>query len=161
MPTFREASEADLESICTIGGEVNAIHHRVFPHIFAGPGLPGRDREHWASSIGGSSSTTFVAEDRGRVVGFVTVSVATESHSLLQPLRYGRVGSVGVVADCRGRGIGPQLMKLAENWVLQNGGREVRLNVWAFNAHALHMYEELGYEVRSHFLAKRVDAGDA
>jgi len=47
-------------------------------------------------------------------------------------------------------------MKLAQDWVSRRGGAEVRLNVWAFNAHALHIYEELGYETRSLFLVKRL-----
>ncbi len=93
----------------------------------------------------------------GALVGFVTVSLVSESHSLLQPMRFGRAGSVGVTESRRGQGIGRELMQRAQNWVLQRGGAEVRLNVWAFNAHALHLYEELGYEVRSLFLVKALD----
>jgi GNAT superfamily N-acetyltransferase len=66
---------------------------------------------------------------------------------------------VSVTEKRRGEGLGRVLMNLAQDWVLQNGGSEVRLNVWAFNSHALHLYEELGYEVRSHFLAKRLPSG--
>ena len=50
-------------------------------------------------------------------------------------------------------------MSLAQAWVRQNGGHEVRLNVWSFNEHALHVYKELGYEVRSLNLAKVVASG--
>jgi hypothetical protein len=37
--------------------------------------------------------TTFVAEDDGRIIAFVSVSVADERASLLVPLRYGKIGS--------------------------------------------------------------------
>ena len=155
MPSYREGTTGDISSICALGEEVNAIHHAAWPRIFAPPGPLERDREHWARCIG-NGNTTFVAEEGGCIVGFVTVSVADESHSLLQPLRYARVGTVGVGVNHRGQGIGAKLMALAEQWALQQGAAEVRLNVWAFNEPALAMYNELGYQVRSHLLGKRL-----
>ena len=154
MLQYREASVADLSSICAIGEEVNTLHHEAWPHIFASAGAPCRDRDHWLQSIGKDTATTFVAETSNDLVGFVTVSIVDETHSLLQPLRYGRVGSVGVALAHRGKRIGPELIAHAEHWARDHGAHEIRLNVWAFNEHAMHMYEELGYEVRSHFLGK-------
>ena len=111
------------------------------------------------NSIAKQDATTFVAEDFKAIVGFVNVSIVNESHTLLQPLRFGRVGSVGVAEQRRGQGIGRELMRQAQEWVSGRGGVEVRLNVWAFNSQALHMYEELGYETRSLFLAKQLPSG--
>jgi ribosomal protein S18 acetylase RimI-like enzyme len=156
MPTYREATEHDLSAICALGEEVNAIHHRAFPQVFANAGEIDRDAAHWMNSIGKQDATTFVAEESGSLVGFVNVSIVTETHSLLQPMRFGRVGSVGITEHKRGQGIGRELMKLAQDWVSHRAGVEMRLNVWAFNAHALHVYEELGYEVRSLFLVKHL-----
>jgi ribosomal protein S18 acetylase RimI-like enzyme len=154
MLTYREATDSDLPAICALGEEVNALHHAAFPHIFAGAGAADRDAAHWKRSIGRDDATTFVAEAQGVLVGFVTVGIVAESHSLLQPMRFGRVGSVGVTRCHRGRGIGPALMQRAHEWVALRGGVEMRLNVWAFNTHALHVYEELGYDVRSLTLVK-------
>lgn len=160
IPTYREAIDSDLGAICALGEEVNALHHEAFPHIFAGAGAADRDAAHWHSSIGRDDATTIVAEAQGVLVGFVTVSIVTESHSLLQPMRFGRVGSVGITRRHRGRGIGPALMQRAHEWVARRGGVEMRLNVWAFNTHALHVYEALGYDVRSLVLVKPL-AGEA
>ena len=159
MLTYRTALVADLQAICALGEEVNSVHHRAFPHVFAGLGAADRDLAHWSSSVETEGAQTFVAEEGGQVVGFVTVSMATESHSFAQALRFGRVGSVSVAEGKRGQGIGPGLMRLVHAWVKDNGGHEVRLNVWAFNEHALHVYQELGYEVRSLNLAKIVANG--
>ncbi|MCI2262129.1 GNAT family N-acetyltransferase [Xanthomonas indica] len=159
MLIYREAMESDLRAICALGEEVNALHHEAFPHIFAGAGDADRDAVHWNSSIGRDDATTFVAETQGVVVGFVTVGMVTESHSLLQPMRFGRVGSIGITRRHRGQGIGPALMQRAHDWVALRGGVEMRLNVWAFNTHALHVYEELGYEVRSLTLVKPLAGG--
>jgi len=147
MPTYREAKESDLPAICALGQEVNALHHSQFPAVFAGPGAHDRDAALWRASIGKEDAAIFVAEDGSVVVGFVSVSVTTEAHTLLQPMRFGKVGSVSVTQSCQGQGVGRQLMNLAHEWVVQRGGTEVRLNVWKFNAKAIGLYEELGYEV--------------
>ena len=59
---YREATQDDLPGICTLGEEVNAIHHHAFPDIFAGPGMHDRDAVHWLSSIGKEHAITIVAE---------------------------------------------------------------------------------------------------
>jgi len=87
MRIYREAAESDLSAICALGEEVNAVHHRAFPEVFASVGEVDRDAAHWMSSIGKQDATTFVAEESGSLVGFVNVSIITESHSLLQPMR--------------------------------------------------------------------------
>jgi GNAT superfamily N-acetyltransferase len=48
-------------------------------------------------------------------------------------------------------------MGWAERWAIERGATDLRLNVWAFNQVALQMYGELGYEIRSTSLGKRVD----
>jgi ribosomal protein S18 acetylase RimI-like enzyme len=159
MPSFRLADESDLPAICALGEEVNSLHHQAFPGIFAAPGAPERDRAHWANGILKEDAATFIAEEHGSAVGFVNVSVTTESRPLLERIRFGRVDSVAVASSMRGRGIGRELMRRAEEWVRDRGGIEVRLNVWAFNTRALHLYRELGYEVRSHQLARPLPRG--
>jgi ribosomal protein S18 acetylase RimI-like enzyme len=161
MLHYRSATSADLPSICALGEEVNLIHHAAWPEVFASAGTPERSRDHWAQSVGKDDAITIVAEEDNSLVGFTTVSATNESHSLFQPIRYAKVGSVGVTVAYRGKGIGPKLMELAEQWAVEHGAGEVRLTVWAFNETALRMYAELGYETRSHSLGKGLHAGAA
>jgi ribosomal protein S18 acetylase RimI-like enzyme len=151
---YREATLDDLPSICRLGNELNMMHHDAFPEVFAAAGPELRDEEHWKKSIASDTANTFVAEDT-HVVGFLTVQIRDETHSLLQPARIGSVGSVAVSLEHRSQGVGRHLMELAESWVMLQGGSELRLNVWAFNQRAVRFYEELGYEVRSYVMAKR------
>lgn len=152
---YREAIESDLPAVCALGMQVNTLHHEAFPRHFAAPADPLRDSAHWAASLAQSMATTFVAElAPGQLAGFVTVAVQDEAHSLLQPMRIGRIGTVGVTAEWRGHGIGRTLMQLAQDWVQARGATELRLHVWAFNEAARRLYEELGYEVRMLTLAK-------
>jgi ribosomal protein S18 acetylase RimI-like enzyme len=156
MPNIREALASDLPAICVLGEEVNAIHHAAFPHVFAGRGAPDAAASHWSNSIAQANATTFVAEHENQLIGFVTVGISDESHPLLQPVRVGRVGSIGVAEAARGRGVGSELMRRAQAWLASRGAQEVRLNVWQFNAGALRLYQRLGYEVRSVQLARRL-----
>jgi ribosomal protein S18 acetylase RimI-like enzyme len=152
---YREAIESDLPAICALGMEVNTLHHEAFPRHFAPPADPLRDSAHWAASLAQPTATIFVAElAPGRLAGFVTVAVQDEAHSLLQPMRIGRIGTVGVTAEWRGHGMGRALMQQAQAWAQARGATELRLHVWAFNEAARRLYEELGYELRQFTLAK-------
>jgi len=160
-PNYREATIADLPSICVLGQVVNSLHHEALPQIFSHASDPQRDKTYWRKSIENVDATTFVAETSGEILGFVTVDVATEKHAQLQPMRFARVGSICVAESARGRGIGRELMKRAEQWAAANGAVDVRLNVWAFNKSALRLYEELGYEIHSLFLGKSLIENEA
>jgi ribosomal protein S18 acetylase RimI-like enzyme len=157
---YREAEENDLPAICTLGMQVNTLHHDAFPQLFAPPADPLRDSAHWAASVAQPLATTFVAElQAGQLAGFITVAIQDESHSLMQPIRTGRIGTIGVTPEWRGQGIGRALMQEAQEWVKARGAIELRLHVWAFNQAARRLYDELGYELRMLTLAKPLAEG--
>jgi ribosomal protein S18 acetylase RimI-like enzyme len=151
---LREARAEDLPAICVLGQEANLLHHEAWPQVFAPPSDPSRDAPHWQQSIAKPDAVTFVAEQSGQVIAFITVSLVTESNPLLQSVLVARIGSVCVSAQFRRHGIGRSLMARTEQWAHERGARDIRLNVWAFNAEALRFYEGLGYAVRSHLLGK-------
>lgn len=143
--------------MCVLGQEVNSIHHAAWPDVFAPSSDPLRDAVLWAEAIGQPSATTFVAETAEGVVGFINIFfVERDKNPLLQPISFARLGSVGVAQAHRGKGIGMELMRHAEAWATSRGARHITLNVWAFNARAVELYRELGYEVRSFSMGKRL-----
>ncbi len=158
MLLYREALQEDLAAICSLGEEVNVLHHDAWPHIFSGPGDPMRHASHWQQSIGVAKATTFVGEAEARIVGFVTVFHSQDASPLINPVSYARVGSICVAQEHRGSGVGRTLMRHAEQWAVQRGLSDLRLHVWDFNQRAMNLYAELGYEVRSHVLGKRLAA---
>lgn len=157
--TLRPAALADLPAVCALGEDLAALHHAAWPAVFAPASGGARDLVHWRDSLAGPDRMAYVAEAEAAVVGFITLGVASEAHSLFQPQRHARVNSVCVAAWMRGRGIGRALMAQAETWALEQGAGELRLVVWDFNRAALQLYEELGYEMRSHSLAKVLAPG--
>jgi ribosomal protein S18 acetylase RimI-like enzyme len=159
-PTYREATLEDLPAICALGEAVNLLHHEAWPQVFAGPGDPMRHADHWRQGIAQEKATTFVCELGAEVVGFASVGIVQDTHSLFQHAPFGRVGSVSVDREHQGKGIGRGLMLCAERWAHERGVTDIRLHVWAFNQKALGLYAELGYEIRSHVLGKRLGQPD-
>ena len=153
-PSVRLASLEDLPAICALAEDLAALHHAAWPEVFAPASGGDRDAPHWRDSIAGPGRAAFLAQDGGEPVGFVTVASGDESHSLLQPARWARVNSICVLERARGQGVGKALMARAEAWAHAEGAEEIRLVVWAFNARAVRLYEELGYAVRAHAMGK-------
>jgi len=86
----------------------------------------------------GGAAEVLVADDGGRVVGFVEYLVrGTFGHS-------GYVWAIGVAADAQGRGVGGRLMDAAEAAIFA-AGPNVFLLVNARNDGARRFYERRGY----------------
>lgn len=160
-PSVRQATAADLQVICDLAQDLNVLHHRVWPNLFAPSARPSIDTSHWSESIVASGRAAFVAESAGTALGFITASVTDETHSLRQPIRYGRVNSICVVPSARGQGVGTILMTAAERWVSSQGAVDIQLVVWEFNESAIRLYKELGYSIRSHTMGKSFSPHEA
>ncbi len=98
---------------------------------------PEAARELFAGAAAGGSQA-LVAEDGGRVVGFVVYSLrGTFDHS-------GYVRAIGVAAEAQRLGAGARLMDAAEREIF-GAGPNIFLLVAAFNAAARRFYEKRGY----------------
>ena len=155
---YRRATPDDLLAICELGQQLNSLHHQQRPDTYA-PATENfaRDSPHWRPYIDGENRATFIAEQAGRTIGFITMQVTQFSSPLMQPQRIARVGSVCVDERIRGQGIGRALMQCAQTWAIEHNAVDLRLTVWAFNAPALRLYEELGYEMRAFEMGKRLE----
>jgi ribosomal protein S18 acetylase RimI-like enzyme len=118
-------------------------HHksveRVRPRRWQGP------PEEWLRGIldkawSDPRQAMFVAEDSGRVVGFVRAAL---DHDGPCP---GRIETLIVERDQRGSGTGKQLMGAAHRWLRQQGADEVMLEVVDGNVDAQRFYAALGYK---------------
>jgi ribosomal protein S18 acetylase RimI-like enzyme len=152
----RRATAEDVTAICELARELKRSHHDAWPNLFAADSDAASDEPHWRHSVLAAGNAAFVAEADSRVVGFITVSVADETHSLMQAMRYARVNSVCVAPDARSAGIGRRLMSTAEQWSAAQGATDVRLMVYEFNADAIRLYELLGYSTRSRSMGRRI-----
>ena len=82
----------------------------------------------------------YVAEDR-EVVAFLSVEVHHE------PVKYIYLDDFSVTKQCRGKGIGTEMLRIAENYARKIRIPVVCLHVEKSNTAALRLYERLGYKI--------------
>jgi ribosomal protein S18 acetylase RimI-like enzyme len=148
--TCRHATAVDVPAICELGQLLNAIHHAARPEIYTAATHDfSRDAPHWMSFLEGPGQIVFIAHVDGVAAGFITASLSSGSGPLMQPMKFVRIGSVCVAERFWGNGIGRKLVNLVQEWGTQQGAKDIRLAVWTFNAPAVRLYEEMGFQTRA------------
>jgi len=94
----------------------------------------------------------FVADDGGRVVGFISVEWREHLHHRDGP--YTEIMALAVANDARRSGAGSKLVAKAEEWSHQRGATTVTLHS-RLNREGAHLfYETQGYEKCAYFFRK-------
>ncbi len=83
---------------------------------------------------------TFIALDGAKAVGYITAI----SGKFLK-VRGTSYVVMGVLASYRGRGIGTELLKCAEELAKKRGMHRMELEVFEKNEDAMHLYQKLGF----------------
>lgn len=132
----REDAEAMLEYLKQIGGETDNL-------TFGAEGVS-CTAENEAAQIERAASSRdevmFVAKDKGRIVGDVSLSRL--------PRRMQHRGDLGiaVVKEYWGCGIGSRLLGKAIEFAKENDFDVIELQVRSDNAAAIHLYEKFGFQ---------------
>ena len=139
--SVRRATPADHDAILALVPRV--AQASTPPHRGRADALAA-DRSAVRASLASDADdvAVLVAEEEGRVVGFVHVQTASDYY-LRMPV--GHVSDLAVAADAEGRGIARALMAAAEDWARQRGYPLLDLNVEVHNDAARQLYEKLGY----------------
>ena len=98
----------------------------------------GRGFEHSLALVRDVSREVYVATIDGEVAGFVIL--------VLRGAFVGYIQTIAVREDCRGRGLGSQLMAFAERRIFRESPNAF-ICVSDFNTRARKLYERLGYVV--------------
>ena len=97
-------------------------------------------------------AVTFLSTRDDVAVGSVMLSIGGSE---------GKVVSIGVHPDWRGKGVAKELMKVADKWFTDLGVTVVGLEVSVQNPEAIRLYSSLGFEVKrtlKSYYSKREDA---
>ena len=131
MAAIRTAHEANCGAIAALCGQFgySATSEQV--------------RERLGTLAGNSECTVVVAEEAGRVVGFMQVSV----HRMVESGAWAKIDGLVVDEGRRGRGIGADMVGFARGWAVEKGmGRlRVRTNEKRAREHAF--YEREGFSL--------------
>jgi ribosomal protein S18 acetylase RimI-like enzyme len=145
MITIRPATPSDQESLGRFGAALMRQHHASDPRRFiaADHAEDGYGR-FLVSQIANPASRVLVAEESGRVVGYIYADVETTNWMELR-------GPCGVIQDVyvdestRQRGAGRALMQAAIAWIRSQGRGQVVLMTKSRNQHAQNLFSTLGF----------------
>lgn len=117
------------------------------------PGAPGAREalRRQLESAGEDGHLLLAEDDQGRRVGFVGLSLSRDYFS---GQRQVHLNELAVAKSCRRQGVGTALLRLAEQWARERGGRALTLNVFPGNEAARRLYAGAGYQLDLLRLAK-------
>lgn len=120
------------------------------------PDCPGQRHALEMEQIWESKGVVFMAQrENGSLCGFVEISVRHDPvpGASINPIPY--VEGWYVDADCRGQGIGGQLLESAENWARSRGFEQIASDAVLENERSIRAHLSLGFRETSrevHFI---------
>jgi GNAT superfamily N-acetyltransferase len=149
MITYRKATPSDLDDLYNISIRFNEFNaHRTQDYKAFFPDNWKEDfREEIEESLEDEKSITYIALDEAKVVGMVTSYYCEKCW-------YTIISDIFVDADYRGKGVGAELFKRAEEWCSKYKC-PLRIEVYDWNDEALAFYKKRGYKVDCYVLEKR------
>lgn len=153
---FRPLTENDLEAADGLIAEIHALHCAARPDFFRLVDGALRDRAFWQSLLEDPNVGLFLALEDETPAGLIHLVLRETILPMLTPRRFVVVDTVIVASEFRQRGIGRKLMRRAEQWAIEHNADNIELNVFDFNQPAIALYAELGYEVLSRRMSKKV-----
>jgi diamine N-acetyltransferase len=149
--TLRIAQEGDCPAICPLYWAFHEHHARYVPDRVSSPGPLddydcGAVEETLRQLVVSEQADLVVAGSTTGVLGFAEVHLRWDEG---QPGRivhqYGHITALYVAEPLRRQGLGASLVQVAEQWALQRGATEIRLEVWQYPEGPLRFYEQLDY----------------
>ena len=139
MTTVRRATPHDANALVELAESVGREEGRWI--LGTGPWRAVADERRYLRTVQRyPDAAVFVAEDRDRIVG--RLSLSRDPHPASR-----HVADVGlmVAASHRRKGIGTALLRQAVAWARESRIRKLELHVFPWNAPALGLYESFGF----------------
>lgn len=159
MVSIRRYAQADRESL---RGLVLELHETLRPmdsDLAPGDQIIERHFEGLMSYVTQTNGAIFVADDDGRLIGYVCVfGAVTPDEVDERPDSYSFIAELFVRSEYRGLAIGRELIERAEHHAAARGSYKLELKVLAQNESAMRFYESLGYAPRVIVMRKRNEA---
>lgn len=137
---------ADYEAVRALCEELDTRHRQAAPWLFAEPEQEPRPPGHFESRMEAGRAAVLVADEGGSVIGHIIMEVREPPpFPVFKRQRVGVIDDLAVLHTHRRRGIGTQLLRAGEAWLIDAGANVLELNVYAFNVEARAFYEAVGY----------------
>jgi ribosomal protein S18 acetylase RimI-like enzyme len=134
MRTIRRATIADIDQVVELFDEYRQFYSQQSDTASA--------RKFLTERIENNQSYIFVAEETGRLVGFIQMYPTFSSVSMKPDMI---MNDLYVFPDKRSKGIGKELLETAKNFAINNGYKGLWIETANDNP-ARYLYEQLGWE---------------
>jgi GNAT superfamily N-acetyltransferase len=104
---------------------------------------------------------TFVAVERGRLVGALSVDLNRARNRHMAIRRWIYLHSLFVLPEARRHGVGRRLMRHVLRWARWRGAGGAELGMAANNRRARSLYESFGFELQEISMARRLSQSRA
>lgn len=88
-----------------------------------------------------SKSILLIAEDSGKIVGFISAE-----RGFAKRIKHSAYIVIGVLNSYSGRGIGTKLLEHIEKWAIENNVKRLELTVMTHNKNGIKLYEKMGFK---------------
>ena len=142
---IREAVLGDERRLAELNGCVQKLHVASRPDSFK-PSDIDEVAEWFKTFLESVSSHIWIAEEQGKVVGYVTSIVHERAETpFCHARRWCEIDQIGVDPGFRRRGIGSALIQKAVATARAEGIAVVELGSWSFNEGARQAFGKLGF----------------
>jgi GNAT superfamily N-acetyltransferase len=139
----RGAGRRDLDAIHELWVQLREAQAKADARLALSAEGRARAREHREVILADPRTRFFVAEEKGRVQGYLHAQVEANDPAY-QTERYGVIVDVIVCEDRRSEGIGARLLEAAKDWLRSIGVSEYRVAIPAPARDATRLFERDG-----------------
>lgn len=143
---IREAKIEDLKAILDLNHKLCEKENKEFDDTID-PNYPYTQHgtEEFKENIENDNALTLVAEDNGKIIGYLSGGVAeVEDYRTVKDIY--EAWSVWVEEEYRSKGIGADFFQRFESWSKQRGAKRIKAVVSAQNERAIKLYKKGGFE---------------
>ena len=141
--TIRPFQPSDLEVLKRItseafsGASLDELVEQRFGILY-GHDWRWRKMRHIDEDVAANASGIFVAEDEGKILGYITTTVD-------RTIGKGRIPNIAIVPEARGKGLGRQLIQHALDYFRREGMAYAMIETMEGNEVGKHLYPACGF----------------
>ena len=113
--------------------------------------------KYFKEKISGESGVCFVAEENGRLLGYVAGRVDTQIDKTDTLLR-SELENIYIEESARSNGVGKRLTEAFIDWCKENGSQSTVVSAYSSNTDAVIFYESCGFKPYALKLEKHLDS---
>ncbi len=147
---IRKATIKDYEAVYQLIKQLDGFHRRAFPDLIKSTTKKNRSLEWYKKIIDDKKQILILGYEDDSIIGFAQAElVIPEPHPILNKVKQINLHDIVINEKYRGSGCGKRLYLEIEKFAKINKTKEIVLNVWLFNQHAIRFYKRCGFKLFS------------